>query len=399
MQVDIDSLKLSLSDEVREATDDLVTLRREIHRFPELGFQENRTQKLVLDHLAASGIRGEPMAGTGVTALIEGSRPGPVLLIRADMDALPVDEACDIPWKSEHAGVMHACGHDAHTAMLLTAARIIAKGGLDAGAVRLMFQPAEEGQGGALAMINAGILEHPKVDAALGFHVWSGYDTGLVVTEAGPVAASVDGFRLTVHGKGAHAATPEDGIDPVVIASQIITTAQSLVTRRKRPVDPVVLSFTAVNGGSAFNVIPEKVEILGTFRTFDEGVRTRLRADLIALANAAATPFDAKIAYETISETIPVFNDPELTALARATATQVVGAERILIPSPLLVGEDFGEVLHRVPGTFVVLGCGDTALSTRYPHHHPRFNVDERALPIGVEIAVRMAYSVTSRGY
>jgi amidohydrolase len=391
MMDEIESLGLNLSRDVAAAAEDVVALRRAIHRRPELSFKELATQKLVLDTLTKWGIEAKPMAGTGVVGLIRGEKPGPVLLLRADMDALPIDETCPVPWKSEVQGVMHACGHDAHTAIVLTAARIIAERGLASGAVKLMFQPAEEGEGGAISMVEAGVLKDPTVDAAIGFHVWTGYDIGEVVANPGPVAASVDGFKISVHGKGTHAATPEEGVDPMAIAAQIVTVAQSLITRRKSPRDPAVLSFTQINGGKAFNIIPDRAEILGTFRTYDNGVRNRLKADLENLARAMAEPFGASATYETFTENMPVVNDEETSALVREAACQVVGASRLITPPPLMVGEDFGEVIDRVPGTFAVLGCRSSDPNTHHPHHHPSFNIDERVLLIGVEIAARAA--------
>jgi amidohydrolase len=388
-----DSLNIDISPDVAGLAEDLVGLRRDFHRHPELGFEETRTQERVLGGLAACGIDARSVAGTGVLGIIRGKRPGKVLLLRADMDALPVHELSEIPWKSENPGLMHACGHDAHTAMLLGAAKIIQQRGLDKGAVKLMFQPAEEGAGGALRMVEEGILDHPPVDGALGFHVWSGYPAGTVMVRSGPVAASVDGFKLLVRGKGSHGAAPEEGVDPVVIAAQIITSAQALVTRRVGPKHRTVLSFTAINGGNAFNVIPETVEILGTFRTFDNGVRSRLRQDLETLSSAIATSFEGSVEYHSLTENEPVTNDPEMAALVGKVAREIVGDGGVIAPEPLMVGEDFSEVSCRVRSAFAWLGAGFPAPAVNYPHHHPRFTIDERVLPIGVEIAVRAALS------
>ncbi len=384
------TLNIDISGDVASLIHEVTEIRRAIHRHPELGFQETRTQQLVLETLAACGIEASPMAGTGVAGLIRGRRPGKVLLLRADMDALPVAEAAEVPWRSRVQGKMHACGHDAHTAMLLGAAKILAARGLDAGSVRLMFQPAEEGAGGALRMVEEGILGDPPVDGAVGFHVWTGFPAGMVMIRPGPVAASVDGFKLTVLGRGTHGATPEDGVDPVSIAAQIITSAQALVTRRIGARHRAVLSFTALNGGNVFNIIPETVEILGTFRTFDPKVRGRLRRDLEALARSIAASYGGDIRYETTTDNAPVVNDPKITELVRAAARDLVGSDRIITPEPLMVGEDFCEVSERVPSAFAWLGAGfpDT---DNYPHHHPRFTIDEQVLPVGVELAVRTA--------
>lgn len=386
------ALGVAVSEDIAAGFDEVVQTRRDLHRHPELGFAEKRTQGIVLKQLAAMGIDAEPCADTGVIGLIRGKRPGRVLMLRADMDALPIDEAGDAPWKSETPGVMHACGHDAHTAMLLGVAKVLRQRGIETGTVKLMFQPAEEGDGGALAMIKDGLLDNPRVDAALGFHVWSGYPVGQVMARPGPVAASVDGFKLTVRGKGTHGATPEDGVDPVVIAAQIVTAAQALVTRRVGSRHRAVLSFTSVHGGSAFNIIPETVEMLGTFRTFDNGVRERIRRDLEHLAGALAASMGGSAEYTSLTENMPVLNDPGMTEWVRRSAEAVVGADRIISPEPLMVGEDFGEVSERVPSAFVWLGAGHDDPALRFPHHHPRFTIDERVLAVGVAIAVRSVY-------
>ncbi|MDJ0765659.1 MAG: M20 family metallopeptidase [Myxococcota bacterium] len=378
-----------ISDDVRIATEDLISLRREFHQHPELGLEEHRTQQRVLAWLAACGIEANPIAGTGVVSTISGMKTGRVILLRADMDALPIEEAGDCPFKSERTGVMHACGHDAHMAMLLVLARILKEGGIKAGTVKLMFQPAEEGGGGALKMIKAGILKDPDVDASLTFHVWTPFPVGQVCALDGPMAASVDGFRITVKGKGTHAATPEDGVDPVAIAAQIITSAQVLVTRRIRPSQPVVLTFTAVESGQAFNVIPGEARILGTFRTFDEAVRRTVRNGLKTLASGIARSFGGEATYESLVDHIPVINAPSIAALARQVSADVVGQERLILPPPLMVGEDIGEIQHRVPGALVALGAGNPSIGAEFPHHHPQFAIDEQVLPIGVEIGLR----------
>jgi amidohydrolase len=375
-----------LSDDVKAVANELTMLRRLVHRHPELAHQEERTQRIVIDRLTEAGIGARPFAGTGVEGLIRGRESGKVLLLRADMDALPITEENDVSYKSENEGVMHACGHDAHVAMLVTAARLIAKRGLKKGAVKLMFQPAEEGEGGAVKMLEAGILEDPKVDAALAFHVWTPSQVGDITALGGPVAASVDGFKITVHGKGTHAAMPESGIDPVVIASHIVTAAQTLITRRISPIDPALLSFTSIHGGSAFNIIPEKVEMLGTFRTFDVGVRERLSAELQELVSSIARSFGGRATYESLGYNGPTINDSQFASLVRKAAGGIVGEERVMEGAPLMVSEDFGEVLAKVPGALVLLGCGNKEIGADFPHHHPRFSIDERVLPIGVEL-------------
>jgi amidohydrolase len=391
MASEIDAMRTNISSDVIAERDELIALRRQIHRFPELGFNEHKTKALVLERLARYGIAATEMGKTGVVALIEGQQKGPVLLLRGDMDALPIDEQCEVPWKSEVKGAMHACGHDAHTAMMLIAAKILKKRGIARGAVKIMFQPAEEGGGGAQVMVDSGVLHHPDVDCAVGFHVWSGFDIGTVAVLEGPVTASVDGFRIIVRGKGCHAATPESGIDPVSVAAQIVTSAQALVTRRIRAEDPVVLSFTSIAAGSAFNIIPETAEILGTFRTFDESVRARLKSDLIRLSRNIADSFDARVEYDTFTETRSMSSDSSVVAMARKAVESTLGKEGIIYPKPLMVGEDFADITAKVPGAFVMLGCKNEEVGAVYPHHHPLFTIDEEVLPIGVEIALQTA--------
>jgi amidohydrolase len=387
--MDLDGLSLDLSPDVLAAVDELVELRRDLHAHPELSNQEQRTQRVVRERLDESGIANRPLGGTGVVGLIEGTEPGPVLLLRADMDALPIAEETGLPCCSENDGVMHACGHDAHVAMLLTAARLLARRGLERGTVKLMFQPAEEGGGGAARMIEEGVLDDPAVGSSLAFHVWTMLPIGEVAVTDGPTMASVDGFTLTVHGAGTHAAVPEDGVDPVLITAQIVTAAQSLITRRKSALEPAVLSFTAIRGGAAFNVIPERVEIKGTIRTFAAAVQEQTRAELAELASGIAGSMGGRTELEFFESLAPTVNDPDVAAAIRRTARTVVGDERVGAPPPLMVGEDIGLVQARVPGALALLGCGNPEIGASFPHHHPRFAIDERVLPVGVEIALR----------
>ncbi len=383
------TLKVTCQPEVVEFSDQLVAIRREFHQIPELGHEEHKTQRLVLDKLASFGIDAAPLAGTGVVALIRGAKPGKTLMLRADMDGLPIDEENDAPYRSRHAGRMHACGHDAHMAIALGIGRAVKNKGLQEGTLKLMFQPAEEGRGGARKMIEAGVLTDPPVDASLAFHVWTPEPLGRVIANDGPAAASVDGFEITITGKGTHAATPEDGVDPIVVAAQLITAAQTLVTRRIGPHDPSVLSITSVQGGAAFNVIPEKVTLLGTIRTFDQQVRATLCQGLEVLAQQLASSMGAEASIKSLVAHEPVLNAPEIARLARRAAKEVVGEARVQQTRPLMVGEDIALVQERVPGALVLLGCGRPEGQQTFAHHHPRFDIDERVLPLGVDIGVR----------
>jgi len=273
--------------------------------------------------------------------------------------------------------------------MLLTVAEILVRRGLEQGAVKLVFQPAEEGGGGARAMIEAGVLENPKADAALAFHVWSGIPIGQAAAVDGPILAGLVGFEMTITGKGTHAAMPEQGVDPIAVAAQIVTTAQTLVTRQVSPQDAAVLSFTAIHGGEAFNVIPERVTVKGTIRAFDNQVRLAIRDGLVELAQGLASVAGARVEFELFEDLMPTVNDPAVTGIAREIAVGVVGAERMIEPPPQMVSEDFALVLDRIPGAMLFLGCGNPDVGAAYPHHHPRFEIDERVLAVGAEIALR----------
>ncbi len=391
MKEKLDELGVSLSPDVEEQLDDLVALRRDLHAHPELAGEERRTQKVVMDFLAAEGIEARPMADTGVLASVTGLSDGPVLLLRADMDALPINEIGQREYKSTIEGVMHACGHDGHTAMLMIASRILKRRGLPGGVVKLMFQPAEEGGGGAARMIEEGLLDSPRPDGALAFHVWSGHQIGEAAVLDGPVITSVDGFEMVVTGRGTHAAMPEDGVDPVVLTSRIITGAQDIITRRKPAFEPAVLSFTSIQGGSAFNVIPQEVRVKGTLRTFSRKIRALILEDLQSFAAGVSSYHGAHVDFDFFEELGPTINDPAFAAEFREVASGVVGEQRLTSPHPLMGGEDMGLVLRAIPGALVLLGCGNPEDGIDNPHHHPMFDMDERVLAIGVELFVRFA--------
>ncbi len=387
---------VEISDDVAGVFDEMVATRRDLHAHPELAHEERRTQRVILERLESLGIPASPLAGTGVSALIEGREPGPVLLLRADMDALPIVEAADPPYRSLHDGAMHACGHDAHVAILLGAARVLASRGLERGAVKLIFQPAEEGGGGAAKMIRAGALSDPVPDGALALHVWSPLASGEIAIIDGPMMASVDGFELTVRGEGTHAATPELGVDPIAIAAQIVTSSQALISRRTAAFDPAVLSFTAVHGGEAFNVIPPEVRLRGTIRAFDPDVRERLRLGLELTARSAAETGGATVRIVYREDLPPLINDAGVAAELREIAVDILKESPPADPRPVMVGEDFGLVLEEIPGAMALLGCGDPEADEVFPHHHPRFDIDERALAVGAELLVRAAGRIPS---
>ncbi len=374
--------------------DELVAVRRDLHRHPELGFREVRTAGIVAAKLRSLGL--EPRTGvgvTGVTALVKGGRPGRTVLLRADMDALPIQEENDTPYRSTNDGVMHACGHDCHVSVLLQVARALVAGANEqAGDVLLVFQPSEEtggAKGGAEAMLKTGLLEEYRPDAAFGLHVWQDLPLGVIGVTDGPWMAAVDEFTVTVKGKGAHAAMPQASVDPVVCAAQIVTALQTLVSRRADPFQQLVVSVTQVRAGTAFNIIPGTAWMNGTIRCFDDALWAAIPAEFerVVRGVASALGCDAAIDFERGNR--PTVNDPAMAAIARAAAVDVVGAERVRGDVRTMGGEDFAAFLARVPGAFLAIGSRNESRGLVHEHHHPRFDVDEDVLRIGAEILLR----------
>lgn len=372
----------------------LVQTRRDIHIHPELGNQEQRTPALVVSRLRELGLDiREGVGGTGVTALLRGAHPGRTIALRADMDALPLTEEGDRPYRSCVPGVMHACGHDGHVAMALGAAQVLhqLRDQLH-GNVKFLFQPAEETYGGASEMIAAGCLTTPPVDAVFGLHLEPLGAVGELRLRRGALMASADAVRIVVKGRGGHASEPHESIDPVPIAAQVITALQTLVTRRFDVKNPVIITITYVQAGSAFNVIPPEVVLAGTVRTVDPAVRAALpeRIDTLAQHTAAAFGATAEVAY--VHGSGVVVNDAGFTDFVRTVVRQTRGDSGVVnLPHPVMAAEDFGLYLEQVPGCFAFLGARP-AHQEAYPCHHPRFDFDERALPHGVEILSYVAF-------
>ena len=371
--------------------DELVATRRDLHAHPELGFEEVRTSKLVAERLGALGL--EPRTGvgkTGVLARITGGRPGKTVLLRADMDALPILEENEVPYRSQNAGRMHACGHDCHTSILLGIARkLVAEAKEMKGNVVLCFQPAEElggAKGGAEAMIQDGALEWAKADAAFGLHVWQDLPVGIVGVTPGPWMAAVDEFTVTFKGKGSHAAMPHAGRDPVVALAHAVTALQTLASRNTDPLKELVVSVTQLRAGSAFNIIPETAWMNGTIRVFDLETWSRVPRDFERVVRGVAAALDCEtdILYERGNK--PTVNDAAMCAYARAAAASVVGESNVRNDVRTMGGEDFSSILERVPGVFIAIGSRNESRGLTYDHHHPRFDVDEQSLRIGAEV-------------
>ena len=371
---------------------DLVSWRRHLHQYPELGFKEHLTAEFIAQQLTAWGIDHQTgIAKTGIVATITGGQPGPVLAIRADIDALPVQEENEVSYRSRHDGVMHACGHDGHTAIALGTARYLAQHRQDfAGTVKLIFQPAEESPGGAKPMIEAGALQNPAVDAIIGLHLWNNLPLGTVGVKAGPLMAAVDLFECTIQGKGGHGAMPHQTTDAVVISAQIVNALQSIVARNLNPLDAAVVTVGQLHAGSASNVIADTGFMSGTVRYFDPDlaqlIEPRMEQIMAGICQSWGATYD--LTYWHLYP--PVINDSEVANLVRSVATSVIETPAGVVPNcQTMGGEDMSFFLQEVPGCYFFLGSANAAQGLAYPHHHPQFDFDETALAMGVEIFTR----------
>jgi amidohydrolase len=378
----------------------LIATRRDLHRHPELGFEEHRTAGIVADRLGSAGYEVRSgVAKTGVVGRLRGGGgAGPTLLLRADMDALPVDEATSHDFRSTTPGRMHACGHDAHVAIGLAVAERLARRAPDLpGEIRYVFQPAEEGMGGARRMIEEGVLE--GVDAALGLHVWLSLPAGVVGVIEGPQMAGSQEFVITVTGRGGHAGMPHQTVDAIFVASQIVSALQSVVSRNVSPLESAVVSVGSFRAGTASNIIAETARLEGTIRAFRTETENLIRERVIAVARGVASALGATAEVE-FRELLfpPTANSPELARLVQRVASDVVGPDRVWTGPDLrtMAAEDFAEFSTRVPGCFFFLGGMDPAIGATHPHHSPYFDLSEDALPIGVEVLERAAVDFLS---
>ncbi|MFW5741902.1 MAG: M20 metallopeptidase family protein [Spirochaetota bacterium] len=388
-----------------ELYDDTVRVRRTIHRTPELSFDEERTAAFVADELSQAGIPYTcGIGGHGVVATIAGDaafdRAGaPVVALRADMDALPIGEENDHGFCSTVEGVMHACGHDGHTASLLTTGRILARlRGALSGTVRLIFQPAEErAPGGAQAMIGDGALESPRVQSVFGQHVNPDLPVGTVGFNPGLFMASADDLAITVRGRGGHAAKPHDAVDPIAIASQLIVTLQQVVSRFANPITPSVLTFGRFVAEGAINVIPETAELAGTFRTVDERWRDRALAEIEAISRDLVASLGATAQVEILRGYPPVVNDADATTLARERAVEYLGEGRVVDLPPAMWAEDFAYFAKERPACFYNLGVRNESRGIVHPVHSSRFDLDEEALRVGSGLMAWIALGALER--
>jgi amidohydrolase len=374
-------------------TQSLITMRRDLHQHPELGFKEFRTSGILADHLEQLGLevkRG--IAGTGVVARLRGAQPGRTVMVRADIDALPIHEETNAPYASTTAGVMHACGHDGHASVAAHVATLLSKQRENLkGDLLFVFQPAEEIVGGATKMIAEGVME--GVDAVVGLHLWNDLPAGQVSVRTGPQMAAPDAFTITVHGRGGHAASPHQAKDPVLASAHLIVALQGLVSRETNPVGTSVITIATVRAGEgAHNIIPERVELKGTLRTFDPDLRKTLEQRIREVANGISTALGCRADIDWIAGPPPVTNDEHLTERFRAVARQVVGPENVHVADQIMGGDDMAEFLVMKPGVYFFVGSADASAGKNSPHHHPKFDIDdERALPIAAELLARAA--------
>ncbi len=382
----------ALDLETETLRQEAVKLRRNLHCHPELGFEEIRTAGIVADYLRDLGIDTETGVGrTGVVGKLEGAEGEGHVLIRVDMDALPIQEETNADYASQVPGVMHACGHDGHTTIGLMAAKLLVRNrtGLK-GQVMLVFQPAEEGLGGARAMLEDGLLTS-QPSRALALHLWNQAPLGKVAITSGPVLASADGFKILVSGKGGHGAVPHLANDVIVAACQMVSAFQTITSRSIDPMETAVLSVGKINAGNAANVLPERAELTGTIRTYDGGVRDLIITRLQDIGEGIARAMGVVFELELTSSTPPVVNDQAVTRIAQDTAREMFGVENVDEGHRIMASEDMSLILEQIPGCYIFLGSANAEKGLDYPHHHPRFDFDEQALLLGAKLLAQTA--------
>ncbi|MFP5501702.1 MAG: M20 family metallopeptidase [Candidatus Sericytochromatia bacterium] len=368
---------------------EVVAHRRAFHRYPELGFQEIKTaERLAALLREIPGLEVETgVAQTGLVALLRGGHPGRTLLVRADMDGLPIQELNESDYASENPGVMHACGHDAHMAMQLGAIKLLAERRSELhGNVKFVFQPAEEGPGGAKPMIEAGVMENPHVDHAIGYHIWNGLPVGTIGVTNGPCMANTDVFEIEVSGKGGHGAMPHLSVDSVVVAAHLVTALQSIVARNVDPLERAVVTVGTVNAGDRHNIIAHRARLTGTARSFTPEIGKLLPERVGAIAEHVCAAFGATCHLDYQNVYPATCNDEAMSDFVRAAAAKVVGPERVVVAKPSLGGEDMSYFLDAVPGCYFFIGSSNPDKGIDVPHHHPEFRIDEDALPIGTAV-------------
>ncbi len=389
----------------REQSERLVSVRRDLHRHPELGFTETRTAARIAETLARLGIPHRTgVAKTGVLATIRGTGRGAngdgrAVLLRADMDGLPLSELNEVPYRSESDGMMHACGHDGHVSILLGAAELLhATRDRWAGTIRLAFQPGEEGFGGAVPLIEQGALADPDCGSAFALHIWNSLPVGTIGIRPGPAMAAVDEFTITVVGRGGHASEPFATADPIVATAAVVGALQTIVSRNLDAQDAAVCTVGSMHGGTTHNIIPERAELVGTLRSFRPEVREILRRRVTEISEGIAASYGCRAAVNLHPGYPATVNDGAMSALATRAAAGVVGDGKVTPAKPVMGGEDFSYFLQKVPGAMMFLGSANAERGLAHPHHSPRFDFDEACLPTGVELMCSVALRALAEG-
>jgi amidohydrolase len=387
---------MDIKNRVHELEPELIALRRDFHRHPEIGFEEYRTQEKIIEYLEKQGLEVEKMGGTGVVALLRGTHPGKTVLLRSDIDALPVKEETGLPFASEEEGKMHACGHDGHMAMLLVASKILMemRDGIK-GNIKFVFQPNEE-DAGAYKMIDGGVMENPRVDFVFGMHLWSQIPSGSVDIVTGPQMAASHYFFLRIKGKGGHAGFAHESVDPIYAATNIVQSIQGIQTRELNALNPVVIMFTEFHAGCNMTIVPEKVEIKGSIRFLQEdGQEIFDRFKRVIKHTCEAHRVEYELKFKLGNNLLS--NDARITEYVRKTAAETLGdRSKVTANIRTMAGEDFSDYLHNAPGAFAFVGINNPEVDSDYPHHHPKFTIDEGVLSTGVELHTRTAIKLLS---
>ncbi len=386
-------------EQAKQLKEQVIAWRRDFHQHPELSFEEVRTSRTVAKHLQSLGLEVQTGVGrTGVVGVLRGKESGPTIALRADMDALPMQDQKNVAYQSTVPGKMHACGHDAHTSILMGAAQFLTQVmPPKKGNIKFIFQPAEEGGGGARVMMDDGVLQNPKVDAIAGLHVFPAVPTGSITAVKGVGCAAADFIEIKIIGKGGHAAHPHTAVDSITVTAQVITALQQIASRQVDPLESVVITIGTINGGSASNIIAPEVNLTGTVRTLNPSLREQMPGKIekvikgITEAMGATYEFTYEMGYPSI------INDDQMVELVLQTSDQVLGQGKWTLVKPSMGGEDFSYYTYEVPGVFFRLGVGNPEKNTTYPLHHPLFDVDEDALPIGIALLSATALNYLDR--
>jgi len=383
----------NLLSEAEKIKSEVIQLRRNFHMHPEIAREEERTVEIVRQTLESLGIKTQRVAGTGLVGLLEGKGPGKTVALRADMDALPMHDEKNVEYASQNSGKMHACGHDAHTAGLLGAAMLLSQyRNHFAGNVKFLFQPAEENEGGALPMIEEGVMENPKVDGVFGLHVSVELEAGTLGVRYGQFYAACDTFDVVIHGKSSHGARPHDGIDAIVVGSQVVSALQSFISRNVNPIDSAVVTIGKFIGGYQRNIIADKVELAGTVRTLNPEVRAAAMARLPKLIKGVAESLGAEATVQYTLGYPSLINDDRMTDFIKNSATELLGEKNVIVvENPKLGGEDFAYFLQKAPGSFYQLGIKNEAKGITHPVHTHLFDIDEDALAIAAAVHAKIA--------